>query len=57
MNPAQRAPVRSTTVVRPTVTSPAALRALEASMRRLGVDEGTARFLTGRAGRRPARTA
>ncbi len=52
MTPAQRAALRSTTSVRPAVRSSEAMRQLEASLRRLGVDENTVAVVTGRLGSR-----
>ncbi len=57
MTPTQRAAVRSTTIVRPAVRSSEAMRKLEASLRRLGVDESTVATVTGRSKSRDARTA
>jgi hypothetical protein len=56
MNPRQRTAVKGSLVVRPVVRSDRGRRALEASMRRLGVDEPMLETLTGRAGRRRPRT-
>lgn len=56
MTPAQRAALRSTTSVRPAVRSSEAMRRLEESLRRLGVDEGTVDVVTGRAARRRLRS-
>ena len=53
MTPAQQAALRSTTRVRPAVRSSEAMRKLEASLRRLGVDESTVAVVTGRARRSP----
>lgn len=57
MTPAQRAALRSTTSVRPAVRSSEAMRQLEASLRRLGVDENTVAVVTGRLGSRRSRAA
>ena len=57
MTPAQQAALRSTTSVRPAVRSSEAMRKLEASLRRLGVDESTVAVVTGRVDGRRSRTA
>jgi len=56
MNPRQRT-VKGSLVVRPVVRSDRGRRALEASMRRLGVDEPTLETLTAPTDRRRPRTA
>ena len=58
MTPTRRAAAaRSTTIVRPAVRSSEAMRTLEASLRRLGVDESTVAVVTGRSKARSTRTA
>lgn len=57
MNRGQPMPVRGSLVVRPVVRSERGRRALEASLRRLGVDEQTLADLARRDRRPGARTA
>lgn len=47
MNPATKATVRSSTRVKQVVRSTASMRQLEASLRRLGVDDATVATITG----------